>query len=397
MQNSFESSAMPSTFSSYLLSDEKQVDSAFQPKLAKINLLDLNQQGIEKLLISWGEKPMWAQSILKWIHQHGIYDFSNMHGLSRSLQQRLLEECEISAPEISKEYISKDGTRKWLMRLADGNHIETVFIPERNRGTLCVSSQVGCILNCRFCSTATQGFNRNLTVSEIIGQVWQAARYLKSISSDEVQKLSITNVVMMGMGEPLLNFEALIIALSIMRNDVAYALPRRRVTVSTSGVVPNIDKLNQMADVSLAVSLHAANDSLRDHLVPLNKKYPLALLLKACHRYAFARPNRHIIMEYVMLKEINDSLFHAEQLIQILQGIPCKINLIPFNPFPHTRYERSSAEAIRVFKHALAKAGFITTVRKTRGEDVTAACGQLVGRIQDRTKRNQRFKEQSNG
>ncbi len=362
----------------------------------KVNLLDLEIKELTNFFVGLGEKPFRAQQVLKWIHRQGMDDFSQMTDLSKALRECLSSLCEIRAPLVVQEQCSLDGTRKWLIRLKDGNHIETVFIPEKDRGTLCVSSQVGCALNCSFCSTATQGFNRNLTTSEIIGQVWQASRRLKSIQNNPEEnvpfyKCLITNVVMMGMGEPLLNFEAVVKALSIMRDDLAYALPRRRVTLSTSGVVPNIDRVSQEADVSLAVSLHAANDELRNRLVPLNKKYPISVLMEACKRYAAYKPGRHITMEYVMLRGVNDKKTDAKQLVKVLQGIPCKVNLIPFNPFSGTEYETSTVEAIDAFRMILVKAGLVTTVRKTRGSDIDAACGQLVGRIQDRTRRHAKF------
>jgi len=366
-------------------------DSSQVSKPLVVNLLDLNLQGLTQFFVNLGEKPFRAQQVFKWLHQRGCDDFSKMTDLSKALRERLPDLCEIRAPEVVKEQCSEDGTRKWLIRLDSGNHIETVFIPEKDRGTLCVSSQVGCALNCTFCSTATQGFNRNLTVSEIIGQVWQASRRLRTNPEDALaDPASITNVVMMGMGEPLLNFEPVMTALSIMRDELAYALPRRRVTLSTSGVVPNIDRLSVEADVSLAVSLHAPNDELRNSLVPLNKKYPISVLMSACRRFALDKPNRHITMEYVMLQGINDKPLHAKQLVKILEGVPCKVNMIPFNPFPGTEYTRSTPEDIEAFRLILMKAGLITTVRRTRGGDIDAACGQLVGRIVDRTQRNAR-------
>ena len=358
----------------------KKTSALESPAQAKTNLLDLGMKELCDFFVGLGEKPFRAQQVLKWIHRHGILDFSLMTDLSKALRVRLPMLCEINPPEVVQEQCSADGTRKWLIRLNDGNHIETVFIPEKDRGTLCVSSQVGCALNCSFCSTATQGFNRNLSTAEIIGQVWQAAR-----------RCQITNVVMMGMGEPLLNFESVVKALSIMREDLAYALPRRRVTLSTSGIVPHIDRLSVEADVSLAVSLHAPNDILRNRLVPLNKKYPISELMQACKRYADFRAGRQITMEYVMLRNVNDKKEDAKQLARILQGIPCKVNLIPFNPFPGTEYQTSHAEAIEAFRVILIKAGLVTTVRKTRGGDIDAACGQLVGRIQDRTRRHEKF------
>lgn len=356
-----------------------------------LNLLDYDLNGLTAYFVAEGEKPFRAKQVFKWIHQRGVADFSEMTDLSKALREHLSLSCEVRAPEIVKEQCSIDGTRKWLMQLGSGNNIETVFIPEKNRGTLCVSSQVGCALNCTFCSTATQGFNRNLTVAEVIGQVWQASRRLRMLPESDIHKNIITNVVMMGMGEPLLNFDALVTALSIMRDDLAYALPRRRVTVSTSGIVPKIDELSVTADVSLALSLHAPNDELRSQLVPINKKYPIATLMDACRRFVNDKPGRHVTIEYVMLKGINDKREHAKQLVKLLEGIPCKVNLIPFNPFSGAGYERSLVEDMDAFVAILKRAGYITTLRKTRGDDIDAACGQLVGKIIDRTSRNARF------
>jgi 23S rRNA (adenine2503-C2)-methyltransferase len=338
----------------------------------KVNLLNLNQQGLVDFFTQLGEKSFRAVQVLKWIHQRSITDFAQMTDLSKTLREHLPNVCEIKNPEIVKEQCSNDGTRKWLLRLEGGNQIETVFIPEKGRGT--------------FCSTATQGFSRNLAVSEIIGQVWLAKQRLMGTPA------VITNVVMMGMGEPLLNYEAVITAMDIMRDMNAYALPRRRVTLSTSGVVPNIDRLSVDADVSLAVSLHAPNDELRNVLVPINKKYPLSELMQACKRFVEHDKRRHVTMEYVMLDGINDKPEHAKQLLKVLNGVACKVNLIPFNPFPGNRYQRSKPEAIDAFQHYLSHKGqLITTVRRPRGEDIDAACGQLVGKVMDRTKRQERF------
>lgn len=369
------------------ISESLKTEPKANPELAKVNLLGLDLPGLVQFFIGIGEKSFRAQQVFKWIHQRGLTDFSEMTDLSKALRERLPDLSEIKAPEIAQEYCSEDGTRKWLIRLEGGNFIETVFIPERTRGTLCVSSQVGCALNCSFCSTATQGFNRNLTTAEVIGQVWLATKRLREL--DNLQQ--VTNVVMMGMGEPLLNYEAVVPALAIMRDEKAYKLARRRVTLSTSGLVPYIDRLSEECDVSLAVSLHAPIDALRNELVPINKKYPIAQLMDACRRFVAYRPNRHITMEYVMLRGVNDKPEHAKQLVKILQGIACKVNLIPFNPFPGAQYLRSHDEDIDKFKMIVVKAGFITTVRRTRGGDIDAACGQLVGRVQDRTQRNARF------
>lgn len=393
----------------------------------KVNLLDLRFEDLCQFFIDLGEKRFRANQTYKWIHQYGKDNFAEMTDLSKALREYLPNVCEIRAPEIAEEMQSTDGTVKWLLRLPDGNHIETVYIPENDRGTLCVSSQVGCALDCSFCSTGKQGFSRNLEVSEIIGQVWLAQRRLKIIKSnhkvgqesedrdenvdensdkniglesnlsndtdnDSENARSITNVVMMGMGEPLLNFEAVMRSMAIMRDDNAYALPRRRVTLSTAGVVPKIDGLREQADVSLAISLHAPNDELRNILVPLNKKYPIHELIAACKRYVGSDNRRHVTIEYVMLQNINDTAVHARQLAKILEGLSCKVNLIPFNPHPGTEYQRSTTDTINQFRAILVRAGLVTTVRKTRGDDIDAACGQLVGKVIDRTTRSKRWK-----
>lgn len=348
------------------------------------NLLDFDRTDLGAFIASHGEASYRATQIFQWIHQYGIADFSLMTNVSKSLRQKLAEICEVKPLEIVTEQKSSDGTYKWLLRLADGNCIETVFIPEDDRGTLCISSQVGCALNCSFCSTAQQGFNRNLTVGEIIGQLWLAVR---NLSANAKHDHTVSNVVMMGMGEPLLNFDNVVKAMNIMMDDFAYGLSKRRVTLSTSGVVPALSELAKVSDVALAVSLHAPNDELRNKLVPINKKYPLRELLAVCKNYYKNDARRRITMEYVMLEGVNDAPEHAHQLVNILQGIPSKINLIPFNPFPATQYKRSSASAIETFRHILIKAGFTTITRKTRGDDIDAACGQLVGQVQDRTTR----------
>ena len=356
----------------------------------KINLLNLDRKGMAAFFTEFGEKSFRATQVLQWIHRYGITDFEQMTNLSKALRQRLADTTVIEVPEIALEQRSQDGTCKWLLRLADGNCIETVFIPEADRGTLCVSSQVGCALNCSFCSTAQQGFNRNLTTAEIIGQVWVAARRLSSQNGEHDRH--ITNVVMMGMGEPLLNFDNVVSAMDIMMDDFAYSISKYRVTLSTSGVVPAMEQLAKVSDVALAVSLHAPNDELRNELVPLNKKYPLGELLAVCRTYYPASTNRKITMEYVMLEGVNDQPEHAEQLIKVLRGVPVKVNLIPFNPFPNTKYKRSSQATIDKFREKLMRAGLITITRKTRGDDIDAACGQLAGRVKDRTKRSARAK-----
>ncbi len=354
------------------------------------NLLGMDRNALQEFFKARGEQPYRAVQLLKWIHNRGIIDFNLMTDISKGLRTSLQENCVIQAPEISSEHVAKDGTRKWLMAIPGGSLIETVFIPEKKRGTLCISSQVGCALNCTFCSTARQGFARNLTVAEIIGQVWVAKDRLRQVI-DSPLCTAITNVVMMGMGEPLLNFDAIVPALAIMRDEHGYALPRRRVTVSTSGVVPAIDQLATEADVALAVSLHAPNNELRSELVPINKKYNLEQLLAACKRYVSSNKRYFITMEYVMLRGVNDSVMHAKQLVKLLHGVPCKINLIPFNPFPGAPYTCSDTDTIYEFSNVLSDHNMVCTVRKTRGDDIDAACGQLVGKVLDRTKRSQRY------
>jgi 23S rRNA (adenine2503-C2)-methyltransferase len=353
----------------------------------KVNLLDLNRADTEAFFAHLGEKAFRATQVLQWLHQYGVDDFEAMTNLSKSLRARLAEVAEIRAPEVVIDQASSDGTHKWLLRLDTGNSVETVFIPEDGRGTLCVSTQVGCALECSFCSTAQQGFNRNLSVAEIIGQVWLAN---KALGRDPKGERIITNVVFMGMGEPLLNFDNLVKVIDLLMDDFAYGLSKRRVTVSTSGVVPALDRLKEVSDVALALSLHAPSDALRDELVPLNKKYPIAEVLAACQRYLSGDTRRKVTVEYVMLEGVNDSVEHARALVKVLREVPAKVNLIPFNPFPETRYRRSSAAAIDRFRDILIKGGLITITRKTRGDDIDAACGQLVGRVMDRTKRQQR-------
>ncbi len=349
----------------------------------KTNILNLSFRGFQDYFESLGEPRYRAFQLVQWVHQRGIIDFQTMTNLSKSLRNKLSAEAEIRMPEINLERVSGDGTIKWLLELHDGNKIETVFIPDRTRGTLCVSSQVGCALNCSFCATGKEGFSRNLTIAEIIGQVWIAARRLKPPHV-------ITNVVMMGMGEPLLNYDAVVPAMELMMSDYAYNLSKYRITLSTAGFIPGMEKLRKDSEVSLAVSLHATNDELRNELVPLNKKYPLRELIQCCRTY-FTRGKRRIVFEYVMLDGINDRPEHAEALIHLLADIPCKINLIPFNPFSKTLYRRSSDAAIEQFQNRLIAAGFTTHVRRTRGEDIEGACGQLAGEIRDATGRHQRW------
>ena len=354
----------------------------------KTNLLNLDRAAMQEFFVGLGEKPFRATQLIQWIHQYGVDDFDAMTNLGKDLRARLRDIAEIRAPEIAQDQLAADGTRKWLLRLDDGNCIETVFIPEEDRGTLCVSSQVGCTLNCSFCSTGHQGFNRSLRVSEIIAQLLVANR---ALGRDPKGERIITNVVLMGMGEPLLNFDNVVPAMRLMLDDYAYGLSRRRVTLSTAGVVPMMDRLREECPVSLAVSLHAPNDPLRNELVPLNKKYPIRELLEACRRYCADSPRSRVTFEYVMLAGVNDGVEHAHELVRLLRDVPAKVNLIPFNPFPETRYQRSSKEAIDRFRDVLVEAGLTTITRRTRGDDIDAACGQLAGRVQDRTRRRQRL------
>jgi len=355
----------------------------------KTNLLDFTSEDLKAFFLERGEKPFRATQIIKWIHQHGVDNFDDMSNVSKALREELQDIAEIRAPEIAIDDKSEDGTHKWLIRLEDGNCIETVFIPEDGRGTLCISSQVGCALDCTFCSTARQGFNRNLTVAEIIGQLWLAKKILQPDSeSDRI----ISNVVMMGMGEPLLNFDNVVNAMKLMLDDNAYGLSKRRVTLSTSGVVPALDRLREQVEVSLAISLHAPNDALRDQLVPINKKYPIKQLLDSCLRFMDGKAARErLTIEYVMLNGVNDSDENAHQLVNVLRDVPAKVNLIPFNPFPETRYKRSSNNRIHRFRDILVNAGLVVITRKTRGEDIDAACGQLAGKVNDRSRREIHF------
>jgi len=350
----------------------------------KINLLNLTRADMVAFFAEHGEKPFRATQVLQWLHQYGVADFDAMTNLSKALRAKLADIAEIRVPEVVLDQASADGTHKWVLRLDSGNSVETVFIPERGRGTLCVSSQVGCALECSFCSTARQGFNRNLTVAEIIGQMWVAN---KALGRDPKGERIVSNVVFMGMGEPLLNFDATVGAIDILMDDFGYGLSKRRVTVSTSGVVPALDRLKEVSDVALALSLHAPDDALRDELVPLNKKYPIREVLDACKRYIAGDTRRRITVEYVMLDGVNDSPAQARALVNTLRGVPAKVNLIPFNPFPETDYRRSSDAAIDRFRDILMKAGLITMTRRTRGDDIDAACGQLVGKVNDRTRR----------
>jgi 23S rRNA (adenine2503-C2)-methyltransferase len=345
---------------------------------SKTNLADLDLADCEAQVVELGFKAFHGRNLFKWIHKHGVTDFGGMTDLPKSLRSALEDATAIRLPRIVQAQPSEDGTVKWVMELQDGQRVETVFIPEEGRSTLCVSSQVGCALNCAFCATARQGFNRNLSVSEIIGQVWHATRLLGAPP---------TNIVMMGMGEPLANFESVVKAMAVMQDDLAYMLSKFRVTLSTSGIVPNIYRLREVSDVSLAVSLHAPDNDLRDQLVPINRKYPLEALLPACRAYIAGDKRRRVTWEYVMLDGVNDSIAHAKQLIRLLEGIPSKLNLIPFNPFPNSGFKTSSPGRLEAFRQRLMRSGLLAFTRKTRGDEIAAACGQLVGRVEDRTRR----------
>jgi len=358
---------------------------------AKINLLNLDRDDLVAFFAALGEKPFRASQVLKWIHQQDVADFQQMTNVSKSLRDQLEMLAEVKAPEVVLDELSEDGTRKWVLKLDDGNQIETVYIPESDRGTLCVSSQVGCALDCSFCSTGRRGFNRNLSTAEIISQVWLATRL---VDQEKKPGRKVTNVVLMGMGEPLLNFDNVVKAVRIMMDDFAYGLSKRRVTVSTAGVVPTMDKLGDMLDSRLAVSLHATNNELRDQLVPINKKYPLEELIPACRRFIEKQNVRtRITFEYVMLDGVNDTDQHARELIRLLKGIPALMNLIPFNPFTGSGYKTSSMKRVEQFSQILIKSGMTTVVRRTRGDDIDAACGQLVGKVEDKSRRNRRFEE----
>ncbi len=353
-----------------------------------INLFGLDRLALRQFFEHLGERPFRADQVLQWIHQQGETEFESMTNLSKALRAELRETTCLETPSVVSEQVSVDGTRKWLLRLDDGNAIEMVFIPEPGRGTLCISSQVGCALNCTFCSTALHGYNRNLTSAEIIGQIWLAHRILETAEKDD---RVITNVVFMGMGEPLLNFDNVLRTLNVLLDDFAYGLSRRRVTVSTAGVVPKIDELKRIYPVSLAISLHAPNDELRNKLVPLNRKYPLASLIDACRRYVSGASRSRITFEYVMLAGMNDSESSARELIRVLRGVPAKVNLIPYNSVPGVNFRRSDTATIDRFRDQLLAAGIMTITRKTRGEDIDAACGQLAGKFRDRTHRSTRW------
>ena len=354
----------------------------------KTNLLNYDLAGLTAHFAQMGEKPFRARQVMRWMHQGAAGDFDAMTDLAKSLRAKLNESAQVGVPALMTAQEGRDGTRKWLLDVGTGNGVETVFIPETDRGTLCISSQVGCALECTFCSTGRQGFNRNLSTAEIIGQLWWANKALGATPKDE---RVISNVVMMGMGEPLANYDNVVTALSIMLDDHGYALSRRRVTVSTSGMVPQMDRLKEDMPVALAVSLHAPNDAIRNEIVPLNKKYPLKELMAACRRYLVKAPRDFVTFEYVMLDGVNDKPEHARELLELVKDVPCKFNLIPFNPFPNSGYNRSGDENIRVFRDILYQAGLVVTVRKTRGDDIDAACGQLAGQVQDKTRRQQKW------
>ncbi|AJQ94488.1 23S rRNA (adenine(2503)-C(2))-methyltransferase RlmN [Gynuella sunshinyii] len=356
----------------------------------RVNLMGMTISQLEDFFVQMGEKKYRAVQVVKWIHQRGVSSIEEMTDISRSLREKLAGIAVINAPEVTYQKDSKDGTRKWIMKMPGGSSVETVFIPEEGRGTLCVSSQIGCSLDCSFCSTGKQGFNRDLTAAEIIGQVWLAVKSFDQPGQKRERR--VTNVVMMGMGEPLLNFDNVIAAMNLMMEDNAYGLSKRRVTLSTSGVVPAIEQMHGVTDACLALSLHAPNDELRNQLVPINRKYGIEKTLQACRAYLDQLGDKRVAtIEYTLIDGINDEFQHAQELAQVLRQIPCKINLIPFNPFPNSGYRRPSNNRIHRFRETLQQAGYNVTVRKTRGDDIDAACGQLVGRVQDLTKRNQRF------
>jgi 23S rRNA (adenine2503-C2)-methyltransferase len=355
----------------------------------KINLMALSKRELEDYFISIEEKPFRATQIIKWVHQRGVSDISEMTDLSKDLREKLKQDCEIRVPEVVYEKLSKDGTKKWVIKVGEKDLIEMVLIPEKNRATLCVSSQVGCAVDCSFCATGKQGFSRNLDLDEIIGQVWVAANSFGL--PREPNSRHITNVVMMGMGEPLLNFEPVVNAMNLMTDDNAYGLSKRKVTLSTSGIVPKIDDLSKVSNVALTISLHAPNDELRNELVPINKKYPIQELLDAVKRYVDSCDDKRVTtIEYILIDGINDELFHAEELAELLKQLPSKINLIPFNTFEGSDYLKPSGNRVKRFQKYLQDEGYVTTIRSTRGDDIMAACGQLVGQVNDKTRRKER-------
>ena len=360
---------------------------------AKVNLLGLSRQQLEAFFTDLGEKRFRAQQVMKWIHHQGVIDFAAMSNLGKGLREKLEALATITPPEIADQQDSADGTRKWAIRVAGGALVEAVLIPEAGRATLCVSSQVGCSLDCKFCSTGKQGFQRDLTAAEIIGQVWLAINSYSGWQSGKGRV--VTNVVMMGMGEPLLNFDNVVSAMSLMTDDLAYGLSKRKVTLSTSGVVPALDRLAEFSDVSLAVSLHGPNDEIRNKIVPINRRYPIQQLLQSAKSYIDAQSDRKrvVTIEYTLLAGVNDQPEHARELSTLLKDFPCKINLIPFNHFPNSGFDRPSGNAVSRFWQVLVDAGFIVTVRSTRGDDIDAACGQLVGEVVDRTRRSERYRQ----
>ncbi len=353
------------------------------------NLLGLSRAELKTLFTELGEKPFRAEQVMKWIHQRGVIDFDSMTDISKKLREQLKSATRISLPKVIAEYPSEDGSCKWIIEVASGSRVEMVFIPEAGRGTLCVSSQAGCSLDCSFCATGKQGFDSNLSAAEIVGQLWIANEKLGAFSPE--QKRGISNVVMMGMGEPLLNFDNVMAAISVMMDDCAYGLSKRKVTISTSGVVPAIRRLKEHTDASIAVSLHAPNDQLRSEIMPINNRYPIAELLAAVREYMDSLPDRRVpVIEYTLIKGVNDHRQHARELAELLRDFPCKINLIPFNPFSLSDFQRPSSTSVSNFRHILQEAGFTVTVRTTRADDIGAACGQLVGDIADRTRRSER-------
>lgn len=359
------------------------------PATGKANLAGMSLAHLREFFATLGEKPFRAAQVLKWIHQRGVIDFQSMTDISKPLRDKLMEVAEIQLPEIVEDYESDDGSHKWIIEVASGSRVEMVFIPESGRGTLCVSSQAGCSLDCSFCATGKQGFNSNLTVAEIIGQLWWANKKLGGFTG--VTERPVSNVVMMGMGEPLLNFDPVMEAISLMMEDCAYGLSKRKVTISTSGVVPAIDKLKDHTDASIAVSLHAPNDALRSEIVPINKKYPIAMLLESVQGYMNSLNDKRVpVIEYTLIAGVNDHRQHARELAVLLKDFPCKINIIPFNPFELSDYRRPSSTSITNFRQILQQAGYTVTVRTTRADDIGAACGQLVGNVADQTKRSSR-------
>lgn len=356
----------------------------------KINLLGLTRQKMIDFFAEMGEKPFRAKQVMQWIHQFGVHEFDEMTNISKTLREKMKQIAVIQGPEIIVQNISADGTRKWVMKMPGGSSIETVLIPEGDRGTLCISSQIGCALDCSFCSTGKQGFNRNLSTEEIVGQIWNAIASFENL--DRSKDRPVTNVVFMGMGEPLLNFDNVMDAISIMMDDFAYSISKKRLTISTAGVVPAMDRLAEFTDASIAISLHAPNDELRNELVPVNKKYPIKMLLASLKKYlSQLSDKRKATIEYTLMAGVNDRKIHADQLIELLKDVPCKINLIPFNPFPGSGYKKPSNTEVRCFQDWLIAGGYITTVRTTRGDDIDAACGQLVGQVEDRTRRSARY------